>query len=298
MSRNGRRDIEIFLTLADELHFGRTAERLHVSQARVSQTITRLERRLGVALFERTSRRVGLTPVGRRLLADLQPAHQQIEEGIARAIAAGRDVDGVLPVGFEAPAVADLVVDVIELFRRRHPGSEVQIREAEFTDPLRPLRAGEVDILVTNAPIDEPDITAGPVVTEPVVLAVSARHPFARRDSVTLDDLARDTVLRAGRRAEPYWNDPPAPWTTPNGAPVHRGPDAATLQELLALIAAGAGVCPLAAHATRYFARPTLTFVPFAAAPPVEWVLAWRTAGATSRIRAFARAARDAAGRS
>jgi len=65
------RDIEIFLTLAEELHFGRTAERLRVSQARVSQAIRRQERRLGVALFDRTSRRVALTPVGRRLREDL-----------------------------------------------------------------------------------------------------------------------------------------------------------------------------------------------------------------------------------
>jgi DNA-binding transcriptional LysR family regulator len=68
------RDIEIFLTLAEELHFGRTAERLHVSQARVSQAISKQERRLGVALFDRTSRRVTLTPVGRRLREDLQQA--------------------------------------------------------------------------------------------------------------------------------------------------------------------------------------------------------------------------------
>ena len=85
-----QRDIEIFLTLAEELHFGRTAERLHVSTARVSQTIKKLERRIGAALFERTSRQVALTPIGRRLDDDLRPAYQQIREGIDRAIASGR----------------------------------------------------------------------------------------------------------------------------------------------------------------------------------------------------------------
>jgi hypothetical protein len=85
------RDIEIFLTLAEELHFGRTAERLHVSTARVSQTIRKLERRIGAALFDRTSRQVALTLIGRRLEADLRPAYQQIREGIDRAIAAAAE---------------------------------------------------------------------------------------------------------------------------------------------------------------------------------------------------------------
>ncbi|WP_245627544.1 helix-turn-helix domain-containing protein [Actinomadura oligospora] len=85
-----RRDIEIFLTLAEELHFGRTAERLGVSGARVSQTIKRLERRFGVDLFQRTSRKVTLTLVGSALRDDVQAGYQRIQDGIAKAVAAGR----------------------------------------------------------------------------------------------------------------------------------------------------------------------------------------------------------------
>ncbi|GAA3164734.1 LysR family transcriptional regulator [Nonomuraea salmonea] len=70
------RDIEIFLTLAEELHFGRTAERLHVTPARVSQAVKKQERRIGAALFERSSRAVALTPIGRQLFADLAPAYR------------------------------------------------------------------------------------------------------------------------------------------------------------------------------------------------------------------------------
>lgn len=93
------RDIEIFLTLAEELHFGRTAERLHVSQARVSQAIAKQERRLGVVLFDRTSRRVALTPVGRRLREDLQQAVDLLREGLARAEAAGARTRRTLRLG-------------------------------------------------------------------------------------------------------------------------------------------------------------------------------------------------------
>lgn len=279
-----RREIEIFLTLAEELHFGRTAERLLVSQARVSQTIKTLERRFGVALFDRTSRRVGLTPVGAALYADVRAGHDRIERGVAAAVAAGRGIVGTLGVGLEAPAVAELAAPVFARFRARNPGIEIVFRETGFADPLDLLRAGEVDVAVTNAPVDEDGIEEGPrVYTEPVVLAVPRGHRLADRAEVTLDDLDGETVFRAGRRAAPY----------------RRTPDrtAATLLDLLARIAAGEGVCPLAAHAADYFARPTLAMVPFAAgAPPVRWALCWRRGGRTARVAALAAAADAVAG--
>lgn len=273
-----RREIEIFLTLAEELHFGRTAERLLVSQSRVSQTVAKLERRFGVALFERTSRRVALTPTGAALYADVRAGHDRIARGIAAAVAAGRGVVGTLGVGLEAPAVAELAAPVFARFRERNRGVEVVFRETSFTDPLDLLRAGEVDVAVTNAPVDEDGLEQGPVVhTEPVVLVVARGHRLAGRAEVTLADLDSETVFRAGRRAAPYRREPDR--------------TAGTLLELLALIAAGEGVCPLAAHAAGYFARPTLAMVPFAAgSPPVRWVLCWRRGGRTARVAALAAA--------
>ena len=248
-----------------------------------------MRRALGVALFERTSRHVALTPVGRQLHHDVRAGHEQVLRGVAAAVAAGHGVDGVLSVGLEAPAVADLLVEVLDCFRRRHPGTEVRLVEADFQDPLEQLRSGEVDVLVTNAPVEEPGLVAGPVVLrEPAVLAVPARHRLAPRDTVSLDDLGGEVVLRAGRRAWPYWQPPPTEWTTPAGDVVHRGRPASTFQELLAAIARSEGICPVAAHATTYFARPTVVLVPFdAAAPPIEWCLTWRAAHATQRVRTF-----------
>lgn len=274
-----RREIEIFLTLADELHFGRTAERLLVSQSRVSQTIKKLERRFGVVLFDRTSRRVTLTPDGAALYADVRAGHDRIQRGIAAAVAAGRGITGTLAVGMEAPAVVELAAPVFARFRGRHPDIEITFRETGFTDPLDLLRSGEVDVAVTNAPVDEDGIQQGPLVyAEPVVLAMPREHRLAGRAEVTLDDLDGETVFRAGRRAEPYRREP--------------DPTAATLLDLMTHIAAGEGVCPLAAHAADYFARPTLAMVPFAAgSPPVRWVLCWRRRQRTARVAALAAAA-------
>jgi DNA-binding transcriptional LysR family regulator len=288
-----QRDIEIFLTLAEELHFGRTAERLHVSTARVSQTIKKLERRIGTALFERTSRRVALTPIGRRLDDDLRPAYQQIREGIDRAIAAGRGVEGVLRVGFVGTAVGQFLHQVAETFHARYPDCQVQIREARYTDFLELLRADEIDVMLVPVPIQEPDLASSPVLfREPTVLAVSARHPLARRASISLEDLAAEKVLRP-RSIPDYMDESLVPRQTPAGKPIERGPDFSTVQEMLSLIGAGKGIFPVPAHARRYDTRPDITYIPIRDGLPRERRLTWRITVETSRIRAFNQTVRE-----
>ncbi|MFI7384011.1 LysR family transcriptional regulator [Streptomyces sp. NPDC049813] len=293
-----RRDIEIFLTVAEELHFGRTAERLRVSTARVSQSIRQLERRLGVSLFERTSRRVALTPVGQRLYEDVRPGYDRIVAGVRRAETAGRTVGGVLRAGFVGAPGGPFILAVAQLLRGRHPEVEVRIREVQFSEAHTPLRSGEIDVLLCSRPVEEPDLTAGPVlIREPHALAVSARHPFARRPSVRLDDLARDTVLRSPRSVPAYWDEHHVPARTPAGRPVERGGSAETIQELIALVGAGRGVYPVPAHAAAYYARPDVAYVPVSDAPPYEWGFVWRPATETARLRAFHQAARAYADR-
>ncbi|MGW6379551.1 LysR family transcriptional regulator [Rhodococcus sp. NPDC055112] len=289
-----RRDIEIFLMLAEELHFGRTAERLHVSTARVSQTIKALERRVGAPLFERTSRQVTPTPIGRRLEEDLRPADEQIRAAIARAIAAGRGLDGVLRVGFVGTALGQFVLEVANTFQERHPGCRVQIRESHYSDGVGLLLADEVDGLVAAADVGHVrELEQSPVLLrEQPSLAVSARHPFARLESVTVEDLARAKVLRP-RGIPDDLDEAMVPRTTPSGRVIERGPDFGTVQEMLALVGAGQGVFPVPTHASRYDARPDVTYVPVVDGTALEWRLIWRAAGQTSRIRAFAEAAQD-----
>jgi DNA-binding transcriptional LysR family regulator len=281
-------EVEVFLAVADELHFGRAAQRLRLSQARVSQTVRKLERRVGSPLFDRTTRRVSLTAIGQRLLADLQPAHQAVHDAFARARAAGRGTTGVLRVGFFGPVAGRVVLDVMTAVRADHPDLEIHLSETHVADPCRPLRDGDVDLVLTQLPVNEPGISTGPVVlAEPRVLAVSASHPFARRTEVSLEDLARDRTFRPVGAPSTDWLDHYLPWSTPAGHPIERGAAVATFQELLALVAAGHGICPVAAHNVRYHPRPDVAFVPLTDAPPFEFGLAWRTSELTSRVRAF-----------
>jgi DNA-binding transcriptional LysR family regulator len=281
-------EIEAFLAVADELHFGRAAQRLRLSQARVSQTIRKLERRVGSPLFDRTTRRVALTPIGERLLDDLRPAHHAVHEALARAQAAGRGTTGVLQVGFLGPVAGRVVLEVATAIRASHPGLEIRLRETHIDDPCRPLRDGEVNLLLTQLPVAEPGIDTGPVVlSEPRVLAVSTGHPLARRAAVHLGDLAGDHTFRPAGTPPADWLASYLPWSTPDGRPIERGPAVATFQELLALVAAGQGICPVAAHNVRYHPRPDVVFIPFTDAPPFEFGLAWRSSERTGRVHAF-----------
>lgn len=184
------RDIEIFLTLAEELHFGRTAQRLHISTARVSQAIRLQERRLGAKLFERTSRRVELTPLGERLREELSVGYRTIQGAIDFATATGRGIGGLLRVGYTAAWCGTTLIAAADRFTARYPGGEVQIREVQVGD-YRQLRAREIELQMSEFPIEEPDLITGPVVfAEPRALVISSNHPVAQQKSLTMEDLA------------------------------------------------------------------------------------------------------------
>ncbi|MEV4185909.1 LysR family transcriptional regulator [Streptosporangium canum] len=286
-------EIEAFLTLGEELHFGRTAERLHVSRARVSQLIKALERRVGGPLFDRTSRRVTLTPVGQQFREDLTPHHRGIHQAIAKATDAARGIGGVLRVGFSSPLASEMVMKIVNSFRVRHPDCEVQIREVHLSDPFGPLRRGELDIQLTEFPVDEPDLTTGPVlITDPKVLAVSGRHRLAHRETVRVEDLADELVLFISGMPD-YFVDQLLPPHTPSGKPIRRSLTTRYWQELLTLVGAGQGVTVAVAQGARYYPRPDLAYIPIEDAPPLEYGLLWRTAGATVRCGAFTQAALD-----
>jgi DNA-binding transcriptional LysR family regulator len=270
-----RHEIEAFLTLAEELHFGRTAERLHLSTARVSQAIKRMEARVGVPLFERTSRRVELTDAGRTLFDEVEPAWQRIVTAVERASAPPLDA------AFVGAAGGQLLTGAAELVR-----FEVRIREAQLGEIVPWLRDGTVAVVLSVLPVDAPGLVSGPVlVSEPRVLAVPAGHALARRAAVSSRDLERVDVLTL-------------PETVPRSlrdelAPGGRGPAAATFNELLTLVGAGAGVLVLGAQARRYYARPDVAYVPFGDGPALRWGLVWRADRESAHVLAFARAARS-----
>ncbi|MEU6563098.1 LysR family transcriptional regulator [Nocardia nova] len=284
-----RYEIETFLVLADELHFTRTAQRLRISPGRVSQTIKALERRIGGALFERSSRRVALTAVGRELRDELLPAYRQIQRAVANASAAYADISGVLRVGFTTAWSADLILRAAERLRARHPRCVVDLRDVAYGVTVTALRDTDVDLVIAEPPVDEPGIVVGPLVfSERRCLVVPTAHPLAARETVSQEDLATLPLITAAG-VPPAWYDSHFPDRTPAGRTIVHGRAAGGWQEILSLVGAGAGATVAAARAGRYNARPDIAFIPFDDAPPVEYALMWPDSGESAGVRALIR---------
>ncbi|TDC82889.1 LysR family transcriptional regulator [Micromonospora sp. KC606] len=288
-----RHELQTFLTLAKELHFGRTAERLRVTTGRVSQVIRQLERRVGAPLFARTSRVVQLTPIGWQLADDLAPLVAGIDAAVRRATEAGRGVTGRLRVAFLGEWTAPVLLKAVTLFTRRHPECQVEVREVQLYNSRPSLEDGSVDLLLAAYPFD--GMACGPpLLEEPRVLAVPAGHVLTRQASVSLEALGDHPVVQYPAVTSAGFKRDRTPEHTPSGRPVPKGPAGETFSEMLTLVAMGRGVLPVGEHARRYYPRPDLAYVPIRDAPPIQRGLVWRESNTTARVREFVRAASDA----
>jgi DNA-binding transcriptional LysR family regulator len=292
-------EVEVFLVLAEELHFGRTAVRLRLPQPRVSRLIARLERRAGGALFDRTTRTVRLTPLGEQLRGQLEPAYAQLTAALDGARAASRGVIGQLRVGFTVTTPSEPLTRLVRAFEARHPDCQVTLHEHLITgddwDMWRPLREGASDVLVYWNATKEPDLTAGPVIVWlDRVLLVARRHRLAGRESVSVDELACERVMQRPPSMPEDLIDMLIPPVTPSGRPIPRTEPVQSFHELISLVARGRIVHPTGAGIlpTR---RTDIAQIPISDLPPLPMGLIWCTAHENARIRALAATATSVA---
>ena len=287
------RELRVFLTLADELHFGRTAQRLGISQPGVSEAVRVLESRLGVKVFERTSRRVRLTPAGEELRRNLVPALAVLDQALAETSELSRAVRGLLRVGFvlttEGPALSRLIA----AFHARYPGCEARLQEVETFDAYRALRRGDIDVLCNWLAVDEPDLTAGTAFAYfPRALAVAPAHRLAAKPAVSVEDLASEEVALLPPTTPSAVYDLLIPPRTPSGREIRRTQPVQTINEILSLVAQGRIVHPTSS-AVPIFDRNDVVLVPISDLPPLPLGLVWRTSRENPRIRALDQTARS-----
>jgi DNA-binding transcriptional LysR family regulator len=283
--------IEAFLTLAEELHFGRAAQRLYVSQSMVSRRVTALEREVGGALFERTSRRVRLTPLGEQLRDRFQPAYHEIYAALTDASTSAKQIGGFLRVGVTATTAMPALTRVVEAFRDQNPDCQVSVDEIEIWDPLGALRSGAVDVIVNWLAIDEPDLTIGPPISyHQRVLAVARNHRLANQESVSIEDLANEKVHAALPSSFPTsLLEAFSPAQTPSGRPIHRHEEPVdSISEVAYRVSLGEIVQPTTAGPT-VFAREDIVLVPIRDLPPIPLGLIWCTSHTNARIRDLAK---------
>ncbi|MFI6888012.1 LysR family transcriptional regulator [Streptosporangium canum] len=281
------RELECFIVLTEELHFARTAERLYLSPGRVSQLMRSLETRVGGRLFHRTSRRVRLTPLGERFLADLRPSYDGLANAVSRAKAAAREVAGVIRIGFLSTPT-DVVTGSVRAFEHRYPGCEAELVEIPLSDPFGKLRAGQVDIAFTLLPVDEPDLVTGEGLNRvSYQLGLSSRHPLATRASIGAEELAGVPLIGLDGPAPRTWRERVAPSATPSGRPIPLAATVTTSQEGMTQVALNRGGMLFCTPTAAHHGRPDVSFVPVTGLPPSILGLAWVKAAETATIRAF-----------
>lgn len=287
-------EIKVFLALCEELHFGRTAERTELSQARVSRLVHALEDEVGGLLFKRTSRRVTLTPLGERLRDRLRPAYERLSEALEDARRMAHEPLGELRIGFTSIAAGTALNHLITAFERRDPDCETTVCEVSIIDPYAALRRGEIDVLVNWLAVDEPDLKIGPAIAyDKRVLAVAADHKLARREAIHLDDIAGCETASLPRTHPVAIEEALLPRTTPSGVSIPRKHIASSLGELATLVAQGLIVHGTVASMATPLVRKDIVLVPIVDLPPLALGLIWRRTHENNRIRALAEAARS-----
>ncbi|MEV8313873.1 LysR family transcriptional regulator [Streptomyces sp. NPDC059900] len=233
------RQLEYFVAVADEGGFGRAAGRLHVVQASVSQQIARLERELGVRLFDRTTRRVGLTAAGEQLLPEARAALASAARvgQVAAEIVSGRQ--GVLRLG-TARAFAERVHPALDALADQAPGLRVRLVQDTRERRIDSLRSGESDAALVRGGRPLPGLAMVHVWDDPLFIALPATHPLAALPRLEPADLAGLPLRLAPRDRNPAFHDLVTGLLRTSDTDVPPGPHFTTLQETLAAIATDA----------------------------------------------------------
>lgn len=214
-----------FVAVAEELHFGRAARRLHISQPPLSRAIKQLEADVGALLFTRSPTGVTLTAVGAVLLDEaraLLDHADRVRVRVGAAAGAATLTVGILGDGTD-PGVSRLAA----AFRRTHPGIDIRIRDTDLTDPTCGLRTGLVDVALTRAPFDETALTVRTLRADPVGVVVRADDPLSRRDRLRLAELDDRRWFQFPQGTDPVWQ---SYW---NGGAPREGPVVRAVQECL-----------------------------------------------------------------
>jgi DNA-binding transcriptional LysR family regulator len=291
MERLDLRLVEYFVAVAEELHFGRAAERLHIAQPSLSQQIRRLEAQLGASLLERNSRNVRLTPAGAALLQEGRKLLSQAQRAIQTVRIAGAPR---LTVGFYGSAASELLPAVLQKLNERLPSVEVSIRELLLGD-LDEILDGTVDIAFTRLLPGQTELEVEVLSKEPRFAALASTHPLASHRTLVFSDLRDESFLTnpVGRQYRP-----PSRWLEEqrrHELPGRVAGEATSLQEILALVAAGRGVCLVPQAVADHYPRADVTYVPVTDADPAVVSLARRRGPTRPAVEIFIDASRQAA---
>lgn len=272
------RHLQYFLAVAEELSFTRAAERLHMAQPPLSMQIQALESELGVQLFDRSRRAITLTAAGRALIPEARRLLSDVERTARIVRHAGDGTVGRLAIGFVPSAANGALPVTLRRYRKRCPGVELTLLERAPDDLVHQLHERRIDVALMFAPLMDEALSAVPVCTEHLIVALPKRHRLATADSVDLHDLASDPLILPTRHETPGLYSRIRRLFEEEGIePVVVQREVWMMQTIIGLVAAeiGAAVVPSSA-ATLH--RDGVVYRPLnRPAAPIEMIAAWRS---------------------
>ncbi|MBV9804917.1 MAG: LysR family transcriptional regulator [Solirubrobacterales bacterium] len=281
------RQLRYFIAVAEELHFRRAAERLHITQPPLSQQIRALEQELGLVLLVRTRRRVELTAAGVSFLHDARTMLAELDGAVAAARRIDAGQTGRLRIAFVGSALLSIVPGSVERFRRSRPGVELELRERPTADQLRAVRAGLADVGLVRPPIEhDAALHVRTVLRERTVAALPAAHPLAALSRVPMRRLAAEPLVLFPREQAPGFHDLLIDSLAIAGSAPRVIQYAPEMVTIIGLVAAGTGVS-LVPESVQRLALDGVAYRPVSRAPRSELVAITRAGEDSALVRAF-----------
>jgi DNA-binding transcriptional LysR family regulator len=279
------RHLRYFLAVAEELHFGRAAARLHIQQPPLSRQIQLLEAELGFPLFERSRRRVELTPAGASLLGGARQVLAALEVAVHDARSASEGQSGRLVVGYPSSLAYSGLTELLRAFRTSFPSVALTLRELPPGDQIDALKAGSLDVGFVRTSLDDPALVADLVRREALMVVLPDDHPLATRRAIPLQALAREPFVMFPRARGPAFFDQLMSLCSAAGFTPRIVQEAPQL-DIISMVAAGFGVS-IMPSSMRNFRRPGLSFRAITGGPTVELLIVWRHQNLSPALHKF-----------
>lgn len=281
------RHLHYFIAVAEELHFSRAAQRLHISQPPLSQQIRGLEDELGVKLFERTKRQVQLTEAGKVFLERSIGVLAQLEQAIEVTQRIGRGEVGRLAIGFVGSATYTVLPDILSVFREQFPAVELRLHELTTQEQIHALHHKQVDVGIVRSAIIEPGLSIECILQESLVLALPETHPLSTQVNVSLSTLASELFILFPAKMGPTFYEQIMNICQQAGFRPKVAQEAVQMQTIIGLVAAGLGIAFVPAS-LQNFHRSGVIYRPLQEQTPKTGLyLAWRQHDSSPVIRAF-----------
>ncbi|KAM3094148.1 LysR substrate-binding domain-containing protein [Phormidesmis sp. 146-35] len=281
------RHLHYFIAVAEELHFSRAAERLHISQPPLSQQIRDLEEELGIKLFERTKRQVLLTEAGKVFLERSYLVLGQLEQAIEATQQIGRGEVGRLAIGFVDSAMYTVLPEILRVFREQFPAVELRLHELTTAQQIQALYDKQIDVGIVRSAISEPGLSAECLLLESLVLALPEKHPLSAQTQVSLSSLADEFFILFPAKMGPLFYEQIIHSCQQAGFRPKVAQEAVQMQTIVGLVAAGVGIAIVPAS-MQNFHRSGVIYRPLQEQiPDTGLYLTWRQHDSSPVIRAF-----------